>query len=258
MIFCGGFGTRISEMTEFKPKPLIEIGGTPIVAYIMQIYSYFGYNEFLLALGYKAKDFKDFFSNYYMQFTDIEVDLSTGSKKLLGRGCAPSWKISMVDTGVEAQTGGRLYQLRDHIDSDVFCLTYGDGVGNIDINKLVAFHLSHGRIGTVCAVRPVARFGELNISETNFVARFDEKPQLTEGWISGGFFVFDRRVFSYLSGSYDQVFEREPLVNLARDGQLVAYKHEGFWSCMDSKRDHDRLDNLARSSSTPPWLEFHL
>jgi len=222
-ILAGGFGTRLGGYTEDKPKPMVEIGGKPIIWHIMKAYQHYGFIDFYIALGYKGAVIERYFNlpRYF--------------------GCA--WYIDLIDTGKKTMTGGRIKRLEYHIGKETFMATYGDGVANINIKELVEFHKSHGKIGTVTAVHPPARFGELKINKKNIVKQFKEKPQVKQGWINGGFFVFEPEFFDYIKGD-DTVLEEEPLENLARDGQLMAYKHRGFWHCMDTKRDLDVLNNL--------------
>ena len=249
IILAGGYGTRLAEHTTEIPKPLVSIGAYPIVWHIMQHYSYFANNEFILALGYKGQKIKEYFINYNQLQSDLRVRLSTGDVEILKPNNL-AWKISLIDTGLETMTGGRIKRLESLIDDDCFFMTYGDGLSNVDLNKLKEFHLSHGKIATLTSVRPSARFGELEI-DGDLITNFEEKPRLKQGWVNGGFFVLNKKVFDYISG--DQVvFEREPLQNLAKDGQLMAFKHEGFWQCMDTFKDKMLLEKYWQSN--PPWL----
>lgn len=249
VILCGGLGTRLSEETHLKPKPMVEIGGKPILWHIMKIYEKHNCNEFLLTLGYKGEVIKDYFMNYHAWQSDLEVDLLSGSVQYK-KATAENWKVSMIDTGAGTMTGGRLLRLKDMLkDSGTFMLTYGDGVSNVDVTSLLAFHKNHGKIATVTAVRPPVRFGNLLIEEDK-VAKFQEKPQGGEGWINGGFFVFEAKIFDYLEN--DMTFlEREPLENLAKDQQLMAFRHEGYWQCMDTLRDKSALEELWESGKAP-------
>lgn len=248
ILLAGGLGTRLSEETTLKPKPMVEIGGKPILWHIMNIYGHYGFKEFMVALGYKGEMIKEYFINYHRLQSDLTVSLGTG-EVTTKRNCPRDWLVHLIDTGVESMTGGRLHRLRDKIGKDRFMLTYGDGVSNIDISKLLEFHKSHGKIATVTAVRPTARFGGISF-EGDQVCNFKEKPQAGEGWINGGFFVFEPAVFDYLAGD-DTVLEAEPLENLAKQGKLMAYRHEGFWQCMDTIRDRTHLENLWQTN--PPW-----
>ena len=253
VILCGGRGTRLREETEFMPKPMVKIGDKPILWHIMNIYDFYGYKEFILALGYKGEMIKEYFLNYYHHQSNLTIDIKTGKVSASGSN-SMTGIVHLVDTGLDTMTGGRLHRLKDMLE-ETFMLSYGDGVSNVDIKKLVAFHMSHGKIATVTAVRPPARFGTMSF-DGDKVTKFTEKPQTGEGWINGGFFVFEPDVFKYLHGE-DTILERDPLEHLARDGQLMAYKHEGFWQCMDTIRDRDNLNNLWNSEKAPwkVWTE---
>lgn len=253
VILCGGRGTRLKEETEFLPKPMVKIGDMPILWHIMNIYDFYGYKEFILALGYKGEMIKEYFLNYYHHQSNLTIDIKTGKVSASGSNIMEGI-VHLVDTGLNAMTGGRLHRLKDMLE-ETFMLTYGDGVSNVDIKKLVEFHMSHGKVATVTAVRPPARFGTMSF-DGDKVTKFTEKSQTGEGWINGGFFVFEPDVFKYLHGE-DTVLERDPLENLARDGQLMAYKHEGFWQCMDTLRDRDNLNDLWNSGKAPwkVWTE---
>lgn len=253
IILAGGFGTRLSEETIIKPKPMVEIGGKPMLWHIMNIYGHYGFNEFILALGYKGETIKEYFINYYNLQSDLTVSLKTGGI-VAPKKCHRDWVVHLVDTGMNCMTGGRLHRMKDKIGKETFMLTYGDCVSDIDIKKLLEFHKSHGKIATVTAVRPAARFGGLRF-DGNTVVEFKEKPQTGEGWINGGFFVFEATVFDYLHGD-DTILERTPLENLAKDGQLMAYKHEGFWQCMDTIRDKQLLEELWGSGKAP-WKAWN-
>lgn len=248
VILCGGLGTRLSEETHLKPKPMVEIGGRPMLWHIMNIYSAHGFNEFILALGYKGETIKEYFLNYYNFQSDLTISLKTG-EITASKNCYRDWTVHLVDTGLDSMTGGRLFRLTDRLKGETFMLTYGDGVCNVDIKKLIAFHKSHGKAATVTAVRPAARFGGMSFNG-NTVTEFMEKPQTDEGWINGGYFVFEPEVLKYISGD-QTVLEKEPLENLAKDGQLMAYKHEGFWQCMDTLRDKQLLEKLWESGKAP-------
>ena len=239
IILCGGLGTRLSEETQLKPKPMVEIGGKPILWHIMKIYQGYNFNEFTLALGYKGEVIKDFFINYKESSNDLVLNVKTGKLKYL-TDISEDWNISLIDTGKDTLTGGRLLRLKDSMDS-TFMLTYGDGLCDVNIKDLVEFHKAHKKIATVTAVRPTARFGGMNL-DNNIVKEFQEKPQAGEGWINGGYFIFEPEVFDYLDND-DSILERDCLENLAKDGQLMAYQHEGFWQCMDTLREKTILDN---------------
>jgi glucose-1-phosphate cytidylyltransferase len=252
-ILAGGLGTRLSEETALKPKPMVEIGGQPILWHIMQIYAAQGFNEFVVALGYKGFHIKDYFLDYRRQACPLTVKLASGEVTFHSTP-AEDWTVHLLDTGADTQTGGRLQRIADFVGKETFMLTYGDGVSNVDLQKLLAFHRRHGRIATVTAVRVPARFGGLHI-EGDVVTDFIEKPQIGEGWISGGFFVLEPEVLNYLQG--DQVpFELGPLSQLACDKQLIAYQHTGFWQCMDTLRDVRLLEDLWQSGHAP-WMVWH-
>lgn len=251
VILAGGLGTRLAEETNLRPKPMVEIGGMPILWHIMKIYSHYGYKEFLPALGYKGHVIKEFFTDYITRSCDIKVNLASGKIEHKNNKLNEDWIIGLNDTGKDSMTGGRLHRLQPELEGEeTFMLTYGDGVANVDIAKLVEFHKSHGKIATVTAVRPPARFGALEIHDGK-VTQFHEKPQVGEGWINGGFFVFNKEVFNYLNGDMT-ILEKEPLENLANDNQLMAFKHDGFWHCMDTIRDKDTLNKMW-SSNEAPW-----
>lgn len=241
IILAGGFGTRLSEYTEVVPKPMVPIGGKPIIWHVMQSYARFGVKDFYIALGYKAEIIKDFFLNYRALNANFSVDLATGNISSHSLGDV-DWRVTLIDTGLNTMTGGRVKRLRSFIGEETCMLTYGDGLANIDIAKLLAFHHDHGKLVTVSAVRPAARFGELEV-EGSKVISFKEKPQLQHGWINGGFFVLEPKFFDLIDND-ETLLEREPLERAAELGELMAYKHEGFWHCMDTKRDRDLLENM--------------
>ena len=249
VILAGGFGTRISEYTDLIPKPMIRIGDKPIITHIMSIYSKFGFKEFIIALGYKSEVIKDYFLNFKNLNSDFIINLKEGKKEFL-KASQIDWKVSLVDTGKSSMTGGRILRLKKYLNNEPFMLTYGDGVSNIDINKLVAFHKKKSKVATVTAVRPVARFGELQI-EDDSVINFSEKPQTQKGWINGGFFVFEPEIFNYLEND-QTILEKEPLIKLSDEKKLAAYEHKGFWHCMDTKRDKIILDSYCKNEA-PPW-----
>ncbi|MBI4704856.1 MAG: glucose-1-phosphate cytidylyltransferase [Deltaproteobacteria bacterium] len=247
-ILAGGFGSRLAEHTEARPKPMIEIGAQPILWHIMKIYASHGFRDFVIACGFKGEVIKDYFHNFYVRSTDYVVSLRDGTERFV-RSDAPDWSVAVVDTGLNTMTGGRLRRLGAWLDGPRFMCTYGDGVGNVDIGRLVAFHRSHGRLATVTAVRPPARFGGL-VLDGNRVREFSEKPQSGEGWINGGFFVFEQAALGYMLDDAS-VLEREPLEKLARDGELVAFRHEGFWQPMDTLREKRLLESLWESGQAP-------
>jgi len=248
VILAGGLGSRLAEETDATPKPMVEIGGSPMLWHIMKIYSTFGFNEFVLALGYKGETIKNYFLNYHYLASDFTIGFREG-KIDLHDGEREDWLVHLIDTGLHTQTGGRLKRLAPHLRDRTFMLTYGDGVADVDLDELLAFHRSHGKLATVTAVRPPARFGGLSFNG-NFVADFVEKPQIGEGWINGGFFVLEPEVLDYIDGD-DTAFEREPLERLADEEQLVAHRHDGFWQCMDTLRDVRMLESLWRSDDVP-------
>jgi len=248
IILAGGLGTRLQEATADKPKPMVEIGGLPILWHIMKIYAAHGYKEFLLALGYKAEIIKTYFLNYHSLHSSLSVEVKSGRVQAHDAQ-HEDWTVHLIDTGVATQTGGRIKRLASWVADGTFMLTYGDGVANVDIRKLLAFHRAHGKLATVTAVRPPARFGGL-LFDGDLVSSFTEKPQIGEGWINGGFFVLEPAVLEYIAG--DQTpFEHEPLERLAADRQLVAYRHDDFWQCMDTLRDVRLLEGLWQRREAP-------
>lgn len=252
VLLAGGLGSRLAEETTKIPKPMVEVGGRPIILHVMDIYSHFGIRDFVVAGGYKCIMLKNFFHSFHLSTSDFTVAIGNGSMIL--RPTQPlDWNVSVVDTGVSTMTGGRLLRLGDWLDDNTFMVTYSDGVGNIDIDALLAFHKSHGRLATVTAVQPPARFGNLEL-DGDQVVEFTEKVRRHETWINGGFFVFEPGVLDYISGPSEPL-EMAPLTKLARDGQLMAYKHTGFWHPMDTVRDRDYLNGLVENSN-PPWLDF--
>ena len=250
VILAGGFGTRLSEHTDIIPKPMVQIGGKPILMHIMNTYANFGYKDFYLALGYKAEVIKEYFLNFHSLNSDFKIDLKTGKLTPI-KVNSVDWEIALIDTGLNSMTGGRLKRLQNYIGNETFMLTYGDGVANVDIKALIDFHKSHGKLVTMTAVRPSARFGELTL-DGNSVLSFQEKPQLHDGWINGGFFVMEPEFFDYIE-SDRTLLEREPLELVAKAGQLMAYRHQDFWQCMDSKRDLELLESLWQKGQAP-WL----
>ncbi len=247
-ILAGGFGSRLQEETIVRPKPLVEVGGKPVLWHILSIYSAFGFNEFVLALGYKGEYIKKYFLNFYALNNDLTVDLADG-KSEIHEGKQPNWKINLVDTGLKTLTGSRIKRLQPWIGNETFMATYGDGLSDIRIDELLSFHKSHGKVATLTAVRPPARFGGLNI-DGGQVVEFAEKPQSGEGWINGGFFVLEPEIFDYIEGD-GTPFEGEPMQKLASDGQLMAFQHEGFFQPMDTIRDRNILEDLWASGKAP-------
>ena len=250
IILAGGLGTRLAEETVTKPKPMVEIGGIPILWHIMNSYSNYGFKDFAVALGYKGDYIKQFFLNYKSRKSDIIIDLKSGNTEFLN-DFSEDWKVGLYDTGMNSMTGGRLLSLKKLFKpGESFMLTYGDGVCSIDIKKLVEFHKSHGKIATLTAVRPNARFGSLKIEKDNSITKFKEKPQIGEGWINGGYFVFNYEVFDYLENE-STILEKNPLENLALQNQLKAFHHSGFWHCMDTIRDKESLNEIWREGNAP-------
>lgn len=251
VILAGGMGTRLAEETEVRPKPMVEIGGRPIIWHIMHRYARFGFNEFVVALGYKGDVIKRYFRDYCALHGNMTVRMRDGDVLSLDRD-AEDWTIHLIDTGLDVMTGGRVGRLASHVQGSTFLLTYGDGVADIDLRAVLDFHRAHGRIATLTAVRPPARFGGLVFDGAGMVKEFTEKPQIGEGWINGGFMVFEPEVFRYLEGD-KTILEAHVLERLAEEGQLAAYRHEGFWQCMDTMRDVKVLESLW-SSGKPPWM----
>ena len=255
VILCGGMGTRFKEETEYKPKPMIEIGGKPILWHIMKIYSHYGFNDFVLCLGYKGHMIKQYFINYEKMSTDFTIELGSGNVKTHNNHNELDWSVTLAETGAKAMTGARLKKIEKYINDNLFLMTYGDGVADIDVRKLLKFHKSHGKLATVTGVRPQSRFGEL-VVEGNNVIEFGEKPQIKEGFINGGFFVLDKKVFNYIGDDEECIFEKEPLEKLALDRELMIYKHTGFWQCMDTYRDLQFLSNLWAGREIEKELYF--
>ncbi len=250
IILAGGLGTRLAEETEVRPKPMVEIGGMPILWHIMKHYAQHGVREFVVCLGYKGYVIKEYFANYFMHQADVTFDLAQ-NKLTVHDGRAEDWRVTLVDTGAATMTGGRLKRVARHLGDEPFCMTYGDGVGDVDITALLAAHKAGGRMATVTAVKPPGRFGALDMDDEGHVAGFVEKPRGDGGWINGGFFVLEPGVLDYIDGD-DSIWEQQPLQGLARDGQLKAFRHEGFWQPMDTVRDRLHLEELW-SSGQAPW-----
>ncbi len=248
VILAGGYGTRLMEETESRPKPMVEIGGRPILWHIMKTYAAYGITDFVIPLGYKGHMIKQYFADYHLHAADVTVDLAAGSVTMLKRTAEP-WSVTLVDTGLETMTGGRLLRLKEHLCDSDFCMTYGDGVTDLDIGKLLSFHAGHGRIATVTAVRPPARFGSLELTEGR-VNRFSEKPPGDDLRVNGGFFVLSPQVFDYIEGDAT-IFEKGPLEHLALDGELMSYVHDDFWHSMDTMRDKTTLEKLWASGAAP-------
>lgn len=252
VILCGGKGTRLREETEYRPKPMVEIGGRPILWHIMKTYASHGFNEFVLCLGYKGNMIKDYFLNYEAMNNDFTISLGDHNNiDIHNNHDENKWMVTLINTGEDAQTGARVKRIEKYVDSDTFMLTYGDGVSNVNIGDLAKFHRSHGKIATMTGVRPSSRFGELVLDGDNRVLKFNEKPEAMEGLVNGGYFVLDREIFDYLCSDDDCIFEKAPLERLASDGHLVVYPHHGFWQCMDTYREMELLNSLWKTSMAP-------
>ena len=251
VILAGGYGTRISEESHLKPKPMIEIGEWPILWHIMKSYSFHSINDFVICLGYKGHMIKEYFADYFLHGSDVTFDLSNNNKlKVHSSEEVEPWKVTLANTGLDTQTGGRIKRIKKYIGNETFMLTYGDGVSDVNIQELLEFHKSHGKLATVTAVQPSGRYGILGINDESTVLEFIEKPKTDDVWINGGFFVLEPEVLDYIEG--DQIaFESEPLSNLARDRQIVAFKHTGFWQCMDTQRDKQNLERLWNGGQAP-------
>ena len=250
VILAGGLGTRISEESHLRPKPMIEIGGRPILWHIMKMYLSHGMNEFIICAGYKQHVIKEFFADYFLHCSDITFDFSDGGKMKIHNNVSEPWKVTVVDTGLETMTGGRIKRIKKYVGNEPFLLTYGDGVADLNIKELIKFHKKCGKYATLTAVRPDGRFGMLDL-EGDLIASFREKNIEDVGWVNGGFMVLEPNVFDYIKGGDEAVFEKGPLQKLSADGQLAAYKHHGFWQCMDTLRDKERLEELWKSGKAP-------
>ena len=252
VILAGGLGTRLAEETTAKPKPMVEIGGRPMLWHVMKIYGQHGVSDFIVCLGYKGDVVKQYFINYRSHVSDVFVDLASGEIRY-GQERGEPWRVTLADTGMETQTGGRIRRVRDYIGDETFCLTYGDAVTDLDVRRVIDFHLSHGKMATVTAVRPMGRFGSIEL-DGNLVSAFEEKPPREGGWINGGYFVLSPGIFDLLDGD-DVVWEYAPMQRLAAQGELVAYLHDGFWHCMDTPRDKRDLDQLWHGGH-PAWATW--
>lgn len=255
VILAGGFGTRISEETHLKPKPMIEIGDKPILWHIMKMYSSYGFNEFIICLGYKSHVIKEYFSNYFLNNSDVTFNFENENSYIIHRNLNEPWKVTLVDTGLNTLTGGRIKRVQDYIGNEPFMLTYGDGVSDVNIKELVEFHRTHGKLATVTATQPKGRFGALSLSSDQKVEKFQEKVQGDGGWINAGFFVLQPEVFNYVTNGDQTIFENEPLENLAKDGQFMAFKHTGFWQPMDTLKDKLYLQEIWDSQKCP-WKNW--
>lgn len=252
VILAGGFGTRISEESSLKPKPMIEIGGKPILWHIMKYYSSFGHNEFIICCGYKGYYIKEFFADYYLHMSDITFDFTDNNKMIIHNNYAEPWKVTLVDTGLSTMTGGRIKRVQNYVGNEPFLLTYGDGVADINLNELVDCHKKNGRAITLTAIELESRFGVLDFNNDNSISSFREKSTLDNGWINGGFMVVEPKVFDYIDGD-KTVFEKDPLEKLAKENEIMAYKHSGFWQCMDTLRDKQYLEKLLEEENAP-WV----
>jgi glucose-1-phosphate cytidylyltransferase len=253
LILAGGLGSRLSEETTLKPKPMVEIGGKPILWHIMKIYSHYGFNEFIILCGYKGYMIKEYFAHYFLHMADMTIDLTLNTIEHHSNQAEP-WKVTLIDTGLETMTGGRIKRVQKYVGNEPFMLTYGDGVADIDLIKLNEFHKNHGKLITMTSVLPEGRFGALSIDSNDMVKSFQEKPQGDGSWINGGFFVCQPEVFTYISGD-TTIFEREPLENMALGGQLFTYKHHGFWKPMDTQRDKNIMEELIEKNKAP-WIKW--
>lgn len=249
VILAGGYGTRISEETHIRPKPMVQIGDHPILWNIMKVFSHFGLHEFIICLGYKGEVIKDYFSNYFLYNSDVTFDLQNNSTIYHNHHTEP-WKVTLVDTGMDSMTGGRIKKIQQYVKDEAFLLTYGDGVANINIDALIQFHQAHRKLATITAVQPIGRFGSLSLNDENQVHAFREKLKGDGGWVNGGYFVLEPEIFSYIENA-STIFEKEPLEMLANDGQLMAYKHTGFWYAMDTLRDKKYLEQLWQTGKAP-------
>lgn len=250
VLLAGGFGTRISEESHLKPKPMIEIGEQPVLWHIMKSYSHYGFNEFIICAGYKQHVIKEYFADYYLHRSDITFDFSNQNQVTVHSNEAEPWKVTVVDTGLNTMTGGRIKRIQKYVGAEPFMMTYGDGVCDIDLNQLLAFHQRHGKLATMTAVQPGGRFGTLEIEDDATISRFAEKRKEDGGWINGGYMVLEPQVFDYIEGDAT-TFEREPLERLSQEGQLSAYQYAGFWQCMDTLRDKLFLEDLLEKRQAP-------
>lgn len=248
VILAGGYGTRLAEETDIRPKPMVEIGGKPILWHIMKSYSQYGFNDFVILLGYKGYFIKEYFANYFLHQSNITIDLKNNEMKVLNNASEP-WRVTLLDTGIETMTGGRLLRAQQFLNDKPFMFTYGDGVTDLDIGKLVAFHKKHNKLVTMTAVQTEGRFGSIDVTKNDRVSHFIEKPKGDGAWINGGYFVCNQNIFKYIDEGDQTIFEKKPLENLAADGELYAYKHQGFWKCMDTLRDKMQLNELWESNN---------
>lgn len=259
VLLAGGFGTRISEESHLKPKPMVEIGGQPILWHIMKLYSFYGFNEFIICAGYKQDVIKEYFANYFLHCSDITFDFTQGNNITVHSSVSDPWKVTIVDTGLNTYTGGRIKRVAKYIGDEPFMLTYGDGVSDVNIKELYEYHLKHKKKITMTAIQPGSRFGTLSIENDGIITDFSEKNETASAWINGGFMVVEPDVIKYIQDD-STIFEREPLERLAKEGQLVAYKHDGFWQCMDTLRDKMYLEELLTNDKAPwqVWKDSNL
>ena len=250
VILAGGFGTRISEESHLKPKPMVEIGDKPILWHIMKLYSHYGYNDFVICCGYKQHMIKEWFADYYLHSCDITFDFTQENKMIVHNNITEPWKVTLVDTGLHTMTGGRVNRVKEYLNDEPFFLTYGDGVSDVNIPELLEFHKKNGKIATLTSVQPMGRFGALDIMEDGQISNFKEKKKEDSGWINAGFMVMEPEIMNYISGDRT-VFEKESLVEVARDGQLDAYRHNGFWQCMDTLSEKNKLEEMWKSGNAP-------
>jgi len=249
VLLAGGLGTRLSEETDIKPKPMVEIGGKPILWHIMKLYSHYGFSDFIVCLGYKGYVIKEYFANYFLHMADVTFDMSTNTMTVHQKHAEP-WKVTLVDTGAATMTGGRIKRVKEYVGNETFMVTYGDGLSDQDLKGLLEYHKKHGRIGTMTTVQPSGRFGSVAIEDDNRISAFIEKPRGDGAWINAGFFVFEPEIFDYIEGD-STIFERQPLENLSKNGQLSAFKHNGFWKPMDTLREKNEFEELWQGGKAP-------
>jgi len=252
LILAGGYGTRLSEETDIRPKPMVDVGGKPIIWHIMKTYSYYGVNEFIILLGYKGYFIKEYFANYILHQSDVTIDMSNGDMQMHNKSSEP-WKVTLLDTGLNAMTGARIKKAKDYVGNETFMLTYGDGLADINIKDTLKFHTKHGKFMTMTSAQPGGRFGALKVDKNNRVIDFREKPQGEESWINAGYFICEPEVFNYIGDGDNVVFEKEPLKNLVKDEQIFTYKHNSFWMPMDTLRDKHKLNEIYNSKKAP-WV----
>ena len=250
VILAGGFGTRISEESHLKPKPMVEIGEKPILWHIMKLYSHYGFDEFVICCGYKQHMIKEWFAHYFLYNSDVTFDLTQGNRRIIHNNISEPWKVTVVDTGLRTMTGGRIKRIREYLNDETFMLTYGDGVADVDIRKLLAYHQSHGKMATITSAQPSGRFGVLDIQDDGSISNFKDKKKEDEGWINAGFMVLEPEILNLIQDD-DTIFERYPLEEAARRGQLNAYKHTGFWQCMDTLSEKEKLEQMWQSGRAP-------